>query len=136
MKYDDLLNVPFKKFGRDKNGFDCYGVVMECCKRAGTPLKDLYGDIVDLPADRVNDYISGGLNVKEIPAPKVGCLVYSIYKSNVHVGYIVSRGLVLHATIDKGVKLSPLAALHPIAYYEVVNESDAIQGTIKQTNTD
>lgn len=136
MKYDDLLNVPFKKFGRDKNGFDCYGVVMECCKRAGTPLKDLYGDIVDLPADRVNDYISGGLNVKEIPAPKVGGLVYSIYKSNVHVGYIVSRGLVLHATIDKGVKLSPLAALHPIAYYEVVNESDAIQGTIKQTNTD
>ena len=136
MKYDDLLNVPFKKFGRDKNGFDCYGVVMECCKRAGTPLKDLYGDIVDLPADRVNDSISGGLNVKEIPAPKVGGLVYSIYKSNVHVGYIVSRGLVLHATIDKGVKLSPLAALHPIAYYEVVNESDAIQGTIKQTNTD
>lgn len=136
MKYDDLLNVPFKKFGRDKNGYDCYGVVMECCKRAGTPLKDLYGDIVDLPADRVNDYISGGLNVKEIPAPKVGGLVYSIYKSNVHVGYIVSRGLVLHATINKGVKLSPLAALHPIAYYEVVNESDAIQGTIKQTNTD
>ena len=126
MKYDDLLNVPFKKFGRDKNGFDCYGVVMECCKRAGTPLKDLYGDIVDLPADGVNDYISGGLNVNEIPAPKVGGLVYSIYKSNVHVGYIVSRGLVLHATIDKGVKLSPLAALHPIAYYEVVNESDAI----------
>ncbi len=126
MKYDDLLNVPFKKSGRDKNGFDCYGVVMECCKRAGTPLRDLYGDIVDLPANQVNDYISGGLNVKEIPAPKVGCLVYSIYKSNAHVGYIVSRGLVLHATIDKGVKISPLAALRPIAYYEVINESNAI----------
>ncbi len=136
MKYDDLLNVPFKKFGRDKNGYDCYGVVIECCKRAGTPLKDLYGGIVDLPADRVNDYIRGGLNVKEIPAPKVGGLVYSIYKGNVHVGYIVERGKVLHATIDNGVKISPLAALRPIAFYEVVNESDAIQGTIKQTNTD
>lgn len=132
MKYDDLLNIPFKKFGRDKNGYDCYGAVMECCKRAGTPLKDLYGDIVDLPADSVNDYIDGGLNVKEIDAPKVGALVYSIYKGNVHVGYIVERGKVLHATIDKGIKISPLAALHPIAYYEVVNESDAIQGTVKQ----
>ena len=70
MKYDDLLNIPFKKFGRDKTGFDCYGVVMECCKRAGTPLRDLYGNIVDLPADSVNDYISGGLNVKEIDATK------------------------------------------------------------------
>lgn len=136
MKYDDLLNIPFKKFGRDKSGFDCYGVVMECCKRAGTPLKDLYGEIVDLPADGVNDYIRGGLNVRQINTPKTGALFYSIYKGNVHVGYIVSRGLVLHATIDKGVKLSPLAALHPIAYYEVVNESDAIQGTIEQTNTD
>ena len=136
MKYDDLLNIPFKKFGRDKNGYDCYGVVMECCKRAGTPLRDLYGDIVDLPADSVNDHIIGGLNVREISAPKVGGLVYSIYKGNVHVGYIVSRGCVLHATIDKGVKISPLAALRPIAYYEVVNESDAVQGTIEQTNTD
>ena len=136
MKYDDLLNIPFKKFGRDKNGYDCYGVVMECCKRAGTPLRDLYGDIADLPADSVNDYIIGGLNVREISAPKVGGLVYSIYKGNVHVGYIVSRGCVLHATIDKGVKISPLAALRPIAYYEVINESDAVQGTIEQTNTD
>ena len=126
MKYDDLLKKKKKKFGRDKNGFDCYGVVIECCKRAGTPLKDLYGDIVDLPADKVNDYISGGLNVKEIPAPKVGGLVYSIYKNNVHVGYIVERDKVLHATIDKGVKISPLAALKPIAYYEVINESNAI----------
>ena len=92
----------------------------------GTPLKDLYGDIVDLPADKVNDYISGGLNVKEIPAPKVGGLVYSIYKNNVHVGYIVERDKVLHATIDKGVKISPLAALKPIAYYEVINESNTI----------
>lgn len=128
--------MPFKKFGRDKNGFDCYGVVMECCKRAGKPLKDLYGDIVDLPADGVNDYISGGLNVRQIEEPKVGALVYSIYKGNVHVGYIVSRNCVLHATIDKGVKISPLQALRPIAYYEVVNESDAIQGTIEQKNTD
>jgi len=135
MKYDDLLNIPFKKFGRDKNGFDCYGVVMECCRRAGTPLKDLYGDIVDLPANGVNDYISGGLNVREIPAPKTGGLVYSIYKGNVHVGYIVERGKVLHATVN-GVKISPLAVMKPIAFYEVINESDTVQKTIERENTD
>lgn len=126
MKYDDLLNIPFKKFGRDKNGFDCYGVVMECCKRAGTPLRDLYDDIVDLPADKVNDYIRGGLNVRQISEPKKGSLVYSIYHGNTHVGYIVERGKVLHATIDKGVKISPLVAMHPIAFFEVINESDTL----------
>lgn len=126
MKYDDLLNIPFRKFGRDKNGYDCYGVVMECCRRAGTPLKDLYGDIVDLPAEKLNDYISGGLNLRRISGPKTGAVVLSIYKGNIHVGYIVERGLVLHATIDRGVKISPLAALRPIAFYEVINESDTI----------
>lgn len=126
MKYDDLLNIPFKKFGRDKNGFDCYGVVMECCKRAGTPLKDLYGDIVDLPADKVNDYISGGLNVKQIKEAKIGAIVYSMYHGNTHVGYIVERGKVLHATIDKGVKITPLIAMHPIAFFEVTNESNTL----------
>ena len=136
MKYDDLLNMPFKKFGRDKSGYDCYGLVMECCRRAGTPLKDLYGDIVDLPADGVNDYISGGLNVRRIPKPKVGALAYSIYKGNVHVAYIVERNLVIHAIIDKGVRISPLAAIKPIAYYEVVNESDAIQNSIERENAD
>ena len=126
MKYDDLLNIPFKKFGRDKNGFDCYGVVMECCKRAGTPLKDLYGDIVDLPADKVNNYINGGLNVRKISKARKGALVYSIYHGNAHVGYLVERDKVLHATIDKGVKISPLVAMHPIAFFEVINESDTI----------
>ena len=126
MKYDDLLNIPFKKFGRDKNGFDCYGVVMECCKRAGTPLRDLYNDIVDLPADKVNDYIRGGLNVRQISEPKKGALVYSIYHGNTHVGYIVERGKVLHATIDKGIKISPLTAMHPIAFFEVINESNTL----------
>ena len=126
MKYDDLLNIPFKKFGRDKNGFDCYGVVMECCKRAGTPLRDLYNDIVDLPADKVNDYINGGLNVRQIDEAKIGAIVYSIYHGNTHVGYIVERGKVLHATIDKGVKISPLVAMHPIAFFEVINESNTL----------
>ena len=126
MKYDDLLNIPFKKFGRDKKGFDCYGVVLECCKRAGTPLKDLYDNIVDLPVDKVNDYIKGGLNVKQISEPKKGALVYSMYHGNTHVGYIVERGKVLHATIDKGVKITPLIAMHPIAFFEVINESNTL----------
>lgn len=125
MRYDDLLNVPFKIKGRDKNGFDCYGLALECCRRAGTPLIDVFAEIESIPSECVNDYISKGLNVRKISAPKVGSLVQSIYKGNAHVGYIVERGKVLHATIDKGVKISPLAIfLNPI-YYEVtaINES-------------
>lgn len=127
MKYDDLLNIPFKKFGRDKNGFDCYGLCIEMCRRAGTPLKDLYGGIVDLPADKVSDYVKNGLNVRQVSGPAPGRIVYSVYKGNTHAAYIVSRDKVIHATIDSGVKISPLGVLKPVAYYEVVNENDGIQ---------
>ncbi len=124
MKYDDLLNAPFKRKGRDKNGFDCYGAVLECCRRAGTPLKDVFAEIESIPAERINDYIKNGLNVRRIDAPKVGALVQSTYKGNAHVGYIVERGKVLHATIDKGVKISPFAVfLNPICY-EVINDEN------------
>ncbi len=125
MKYDDLLNIPFKHKGRDKSGLDCYGAALECCRRAGSPLIDIFSNIESISVECVNDYIAKGLNVRKISAPKVGALVQSTYKGNAHVGYIVERGKVLHATIDKGVKISPLAIfLNPI-YYEVtaINES-------------
>ncbi|MCQ2594814.1 MAG: C40 family peptidase [Treponemataceae bacterium] len=135
MKYDDLLNVPYKKFGNGLDGINCWYAVFECCRRAGTPLRDIFSDLEHLPAEEVNDYINKGLNVREIPTPKVGALVYSVYRGNAHVGYIVERGKVLHATFDKGVKISPIEALHPIAYYEVVDESKHIQNTIEQTGS-
>ena len=125
MKYDDLLNAPFKRRGRDKNGFDCYGAVLECCRRAGTPLIDVFSEIEKLPAERINDYIKNGLNVRRIDAPKVGAIMQSTYKGNAHVGYIVSRGLVLHATIDSGVKIAPLAAFSNPIFYEVSDDTNS-----------
>lgn len=124
MKYDDLLNTPFKKNGRDKNGLDCYGAVLECCHRAGKPLADLFAEIKDVPPERINDYIKNGLNVRRIDAPKVGAIMQSTYKGNVHVGYIVSRGLVLHATFDNGVKIAPLAAFRNPVFYEVIDDAN------------
>lgn len=119
MKYDDLLNIPFKHKGRDETGLDCYGAVLECCRRAGTPLVDVFFNIESIPTECVNDYISKGLNVHKISAPKVGALVQSTFQGNAHVGYIVERDKVLHATIDKGVKISPLAIFFNPIYYEV-----------------
>lgn len=125
MRYDDLLNVPYKAHGRGKDGYDCYGLVVEMCRRAGTPLRDPYG-IAHLPSGRVNDYI-GGVNVRKTDAPKVGALAECHCRGSLHVGYVVERGKMIHATTDKGVRVTPIAAMRPTAYYEVVNESDAVQ---------
>ena len=41
--YNDLLGAKYKPHGRGDGGYDCYGLVLECCRRAGTPIKDSNG---------------------------------------------------------------------------------------------
>lgn len=42
IEIDDLLGIPFVMHGRDINGFDCYGLVLEVEKRLGRKMVDLY----------------------------------------------------------------------------------------------
>lgn len=122
MRYDDLLGTPYKPHGRGNGGYDCYGLVLECCRRAGTPLKDPFIELVKLRAGGETDYIAG-LNVREIPKPKAGAVVECRTGENLHVGYMVTSSLVLHITASYGAKITHVQALNPIKYYEVVNES-------------
>lgn len=119
MRYDDLLNVPYRHGGRDKDGFDCYGLVMECCRRNGTPLRDFFKGLDELDAGEVSDYIDKGLNVREIDAPKVGCIVEMNYRGRAHVGFLAEHNLIVHATFDKGVRTTAAAFVKPTAFYEV-----------------
>lgn len=38
IEYEDLLGKPFKRGGNGDNGFDCYTLAREICKRAGINL--------------------------------------------------------------------------------------------------
>ena len=119
MRYDDLLGAPYKHGGRGEDGFDCYGLVMECCRRNGTPLRDFFKDIKSLDASEVNDYIRKGLNVRRIDAPRAGCIVEMDYHGKAHIGFMAERDVIVHATFDKGVRTTHPALVHATAYYEV-----------------
>ena len=77
-------------------------------------------------------YIDGGVNVRRVAAPKVGGLVEFSCRGKLHVGYIVERGKMIHATTDKGVRVTPTQAMHPTAYYEVTDERTDIQDIKEQ----
>lgn len=121
MSFIDLIGVPYKEHGRSKSeGFDCYGLVLECCRRAGTPLADLdyHSPSFSLPdADGMKD----GLNVRQVPGPKPGRIVEMDYNGKIHIGYMADMNNVLHTT-ERGVRLSALAALKVRGFYEVVQE--------------
>lgn len=123
MKYEDLLAVPFKWGGRDKSGMDCWGVVVECCRRAGTPIADpfisLSGSISEDEAMRVR---LKKINAREAGSPAVGRILYCTAGKLSHVGYIAERGKLVHAVEGKGVRVSPLACFPNARFFEVTDE--------------
>ena len=122
--YNDLLGAKYKPHGRGDGGFDCYGLVLECCKRAGTPIKDPFQKYEHLPVGAELLYINDYNNIKEINAPKPGAIAECKTGENLHVAYMVTPQLALHIT-QKGCRVTHICALNPIRYYEVIkNESE------------
>ena len=119
MKYDDLLNVPFRWGGRDKSGMDCYGIVVECCKRAGTPISDPFrGLSASIPLEEAMRVRKQAINVIEADGPACGRIVAGEWKGESHVGYLVARDKVLHAT-QGGARVTPLIFFKSPLFYEV-----------------
>ena len=122
--YNDLLSAKYKPHGRGDGGYDCYGLVLECCKRAGTPIKDPFQKYEHLPVGAEFLYINDYNNIKEINAPKTGAIAECKTGENLHVAYMVTPQLALHIT-QKGCRVTHICALNPIRYYEVIkNESE------------
>lgn len=117
--FDDLLNVPYKAHGRDKNGYDCYGLVIECCRRINAPIPDVWYEADNLPADSAEAYIQNGLNVRKIPTAQKNSIVEMEYNGNLHIGFMVDRDNVIHTT-QRGVRITPIFYCKAYAFYEVI----------------
>ena len=115
LTYEDLLIVPFKENGRDADGMDCYGLVIECCTRAGTPIVDIvYGN----GSENLADYIRS-MNVYEISGPVKGAILQCTLDGDLHIGYLIDKKTCLHMTYS-GVRVTPIAALKNKRYFEVI----------------
>lgn len=112
MRYEDLLTVPYKEFGRDvSTGLDCYGLVLEMCRRNGTPLIDfVYHDSM-VKNSKLSECL-GKINVKEIPPEerKPGDIIEWTFEDCLHVGFILENDLIIHATFQ-GVRITPVMAI-------------------------
>lgn len=119
MKWDDLLGAPYKVRGRGDGGYDCYGLVIECCRRAGTPLRDVWDR--ECGCDAAQDVIALGENVTEVPHAAPGEIAVMDYAGQLHCGYVVDHGLILHTT-EKGVRVTPARAMKVLHFYAVKGE--------------
>lgn len=117
--YEDLLVCEYKDFGRDpKTGLDCYGLIIECCKRAETPLKDMYYETTKCKEDFV-EIQKLKMNIAPIKKARKGCLVQCYYNKNLHTGYMINDIQMLHMTFE-GVRITPVFAIPTAKFYEVL----------------
>lgn len=116
MKWDDLLKANYKAGGRGPE-YDCYGLVIECCKRNKTPLKDI-SDKGFADASELGEYVKG-MNVVEVDTPSFGNVVQCEYDNRLHIGYMIDNMVCLHMT-SKGARITPAFLLKRAKYFEVV----------------
>lgn len=120
MKWDDLLTVPYKANGRDMSGMDCYGLVLECCRRNGTPLRDVRYEGAEISADTLSFY-TRKVNVRPIESAEAGAVIECEYEENLHIGFLIDTKTVLHMTYE-GMRVSPLLAFRHVRFYEVIKK--------------
>lgn len=109
--YSDLIGVPFKNRGRDKNtGLDCYGLVMEVYKKIGIQLPEYYADWNN--AEKINGIIQQEVGTSfwkkvdgsHIPIPCVMAIRFGVPKGVVnHTGVYVGNGKFIHIRENVGV---------------------------------
>lgn len=105
----DLLGVPYRLGARLPGpGTDCFGLVLECCRRAGRPIPDPYVSsetMVDVKrwiAERLDGW-------RRCDGPVVGGVVeLRNVEHPAHVGFLVSETQFLHSLRKTGAVISRL----------------------------
>lgn len=96
----DLLGIPFKQFGRDLKGLDCFGLVMTIYKRRGIIVPDIkYGNT---DADRNQAITSpknlqGWVNTELSPGVAVALRRNGLVQ---HCGVCIDEDRFIHASED------------------------------------
>lgn len=114
---DDLLGIPFKIHGRDKNGFDCYGLVIEVSKRFGHQMVDMFYEYektnnVKKLDDNTHNIIWGNHLVKtDVPETSDILLFFDNKGRTTHIGVYLSDDNFIHCD-GNGVHVSKLSSYY------------------------
>lgn len=113
----DLIGIPYKENGRDLKGLDCYGLAIEVEKRLGKQLIDVWYENHD---EVLADEFRPLLNIREVQNIKQGILLEMHKDGELHIGVALNETLMIHATINQGVRISRIGCLPVIHKYEVI----------------
>ena len=103
--FSDLIGVPFAKYGRSKNGLDCWGLVKEVFSRYSIELPEyLENCATDTDINKLIDY--NRKNWRRVDDKPVPCLI-TFRNGDLcnHVGVYIGHGMFIHARENIGVAI-------------------------------
>lgn len=105
MDVSDLIGVKYKPHGRDKNGYDCYGLVMEVEKRFGYNLPDFSYTETDGKIDAEAETALKGGDMMRIGSPVPGAIILlqNVQGMKTHIGVYLGDGMFIHSHIKRNV---------------------------------
>lgn len=112
---NDLLGIPYKDHGRDKNGMDCYGLAIEVARRYGYKLNDVIYDDHD---QSLSDEYKPTLNVTPIDKPREGAVLEMTYGDELHIGVCISSREFIHMT-KSGCRINQIGAIKVRGIYGI-----------------
>lgn len=95
IEINDLLGTPYRDHGRDKSGYDCYGLAIEVERRMGYKLDDVVYENHDLT---LSDEYAPTLNVYPIDKARTGALIEMQFGNELHVGVCLNAHEFIHMT--------------------------------------
>lgn len=110
---DDLLGCPYLIHGRNRKGFDCYGLVIEVEKRLGRTLDDFYSEYSNIDCEqKLNENAEAYINnmkLKKTDRPDFGDIVLFLDNKgrSVHIGVYLKKGDFIHCD-KRGVNVERL----------------------------
>lgn len=118
----DLIGIPYKVHGRDKDGMDCYGLAIEVMKRCGITLPDVFYDDIEQNTCEKIRILNNGLPLKKMQKPCENCIIVMNTKGyESHIAVYLGEGMLIHSVRNLGVVYEPLRRYEKrvTEYYQV-----------------
>lgn len=118
----DLIGIPYKVHGRDRNGMDCYGLAIEVLKRCGYTLPDVFYDDIEKNTCEKIRIINKGLPLIKMQNPEENCIILMNSKGyENHIAIYLGEGMMIHSTRLAGVVVEQISKYQKLVtgYYKI-----------------
>jgi len=103
---DEYLGIPYIRYGRDKRGIDCIGLVIKWMEKEGIKLPDFSNAIDDNSEDFKKWFHISSKNYIKVDDYTTGDIVIIIQDGKQHAGIVIDKSRFIHASIKHGVVVS------------------------------